>query len=241
MICLNFDTDRMSDARMREFLEVAPFPGAGTFFCTQPYPCLDGTAHELGPHPYLGRDNDWDAELAEKRAQFPAAVGWRSHSCVFSHILAEQIFGMDYRYVSVHDEIGRVGPQPLKHAWGLWHLPIYYMDNLDFSTRRFWHDESEPFDKGLIQPSLNDDGIYVWAFHPVHIALNSPNPEEYFARRARFEEGAPLNEVRYEGYGTADYFRELCDAIEETGAESITMGDALGRIVGVDVAAAPST
>jgi polysaccharide deactylase WbmS-like protein len=240
MICLSFDTDRMSEVRMREFLEVAPLPGAGTFFCTQRYQCLEETAHELAPHAYLGRENNWDAELAEKREQFPNAVGWRSHSCVFSHILAEQIFGLGYRYVSVHDEAGVVGPQPVRHAWGLWHLPIYYMDNLDFSTRRFWAHGPEPFDKTLFPPSLNDDGIYVWAFHPVHIALNSPNPEEYFARRDRFEEGAPLEEVRYVGYGTADYFRELSEAIEEAGLECITMRDALERTVGADFAAATS-
>jgi polysaccharide deactylase WbmS-like protein len=240
MICLSFDTDRMSDPRMAEFLDLSPFPGSGTFFCTQLYSALADSRHELAPHAYLAPQSDWDAELASKRRDFPNAVGWRSHSCVFSHILAEQIAAMGYRYVSVHDDTGLIAPKPIRHAWGLWQLPIYYMDNLDFSAGRFWPDEPEPFDKQLIAPSLNDDGIYVWAFHPIHIALNSPSADEYFARRDAFEAGAPLAQVRYEGYGTADYFRELCEAMEEAGIASATMQSALALTVGHD-AVLPAT
>jgi hypothetical protein len=232
MICLSLDTDRMSDERMAEFLELEPFPGAGTFFCTQPYPSLEARSHELAPHAFLGDQNDWDTELSEKRNEFPDAVGWRSHSCVFSHILAEKIAAMGYRYVSIHDDPGVVAPQPVKHAWGLWHLPIYYMDNLDFSANRFWGDGSTPFDTNLFSPSFNDDGIYVWAFHPIHIMVNSPGPEEYFARREAFEAGAPLGDVRYDGYGTADYFRDLCDAMSAGRVSSVTMEHALAATVG---------
>jgi hypothetical protein len=227
MICLSFDTDRMDDARMAEFLELAPFPGEGTFFCTRPYASLAESRHELGPHAYLPPQTDWDAELARKRAEFPNAVGWRSHSCVFSHILAEQIAALGYRYVSVHDDTGLVGPKPIRHAWGLWQLPIYYMDNLDFSAGRFWPDAPGPFDKRLFAPSLSDDGVYVWAFHPIHMLLNSPSADEYFARRDAFEAGAPLADVRYQGYGTDDYFRELCEAMADADVASVTMQTAL--------------
>jgi hypothetical protein len=232
VISLSFDTDRMDEARMREFLEHVPVPGRGTFFCTQPYACLSRTDHELAPHAYLGTGNDWDTELEEKRRQFPDATGWRSHSCVFSHILAERITRMGYRYVSVHDEPGVAAPQPVRHAWGLWHLPVYYMDNLDFSAQRFWDDGPPPFDSRLIGRSLNDDGLYVWAFHPIHIMLNSPNAEEYFERREAFSRGEPAASLRYDGYGTADFYRELCDAMTDAGLASIPMRVALANLVG---------
>jgi hypothetical protein len=238
VISLSFDTDRMDEARMREFLEDSPIPGLGTFFCTQPYDSLSATDHELAPHAYLGAGGEWDVELNEKRRQFPEATGWRSHSCVFSHILAERIARMGYRYVSVHDEPGVAAPQPVRHAWGLWHLPIYYMDNLDFSAQRFWNDDPAPFDPNLVGRSLNDDGLYVWAFHPIHIMLNSPNAEEYFARREAFSRGEPISAIRYDGYGTADFFRDLCEAMTDAGVASLPMRAALASYVGDDAGVA---
>jgi hypothetical protein len=232
VISLSFDTDRMDEERMREFLENFPVPGRGTFFCTQPYEALSQMDHELAPHAYLGTGNDWAIELKEKREQFPDATGWRSHSCVFSHILAEQVAQMGYRYVSVHDEAGVAAPQPVRHAWGLWHLPIYYMDNLDFSAQRFWPDHVAPFESRLIAPSLNDDGIYVWAFHPIHIMLNSPNAEEYFERREAFSRGEPVDAIRYPGYGTADFYLDLCEAMTAAGVSSVPMRAALDSFVG---------
>ena len=40
---------------------------------------------------------------------------------------------------------------PSRHLWGIWHAPIYYMDNLDFSRQRFWPERHDkPFSPKLI-------------------------------------------------------------------------------------------
>lgn len=223
---------------MEEFLEAIPVPGTATFFCTQQYRCLEGTEHELGPHAFLPPGGDWDAELRTKREAFPRAIGWRSHSCVFSHMLAEQLAELGYRYVSTHDEPGRRNPVPYRQAWGLWHVPIHYMDNLDFSAQRFWRDAPAPFSPDAIEAALADDGVYVFAFHPIHLMLNSPDAETYFVLRERWRRGERASDLRFKGYGTHTFYRDLVDAMDAAGVASASIAEALAPYLAADRAAA---
>lgn len=232
MICLSFDTDHMDDARMAEFLGRVAIPGRGTFFCTQAYDSLAQTRHELAPHPFLANNNH-DEELRQKRQQFPVATGWRSHSCVFSHILAEWLGRNGYCYVSTHDQFGATGIQPTRHLWGVWHLPIYYMDNMDFSRHRFSKDASvTPFSPHLIQQAIQEDGLYVFDFHPIHLLLNTPNADFYFSARERFLKGEEIDRLRYDGYGTESYFIDLCSKMRAAGMASHGMQQALESFIG---------
>ena len=232
MICLSFDTDHVDEARMREFLELVPLAGRGTFFCTRPYAALDGSGHELCPHPLLPPGGDWDAELAAKRREFPEAEGWRSHSCVYSHQLAERLARDGYTYASTVDALGRCGLAPVREAWGLWQIPIFYMDNLDFSTSRFWPgEEHRPFAPELLEAAFSGDGVYVFDFHPVHLLLNSPSAEWYLRRRDAFVAGEDLGALRFEGYGTRSFYDDLCARMAEAGAESQAMRDVLTALV----------
>lgn len=214
---------------MARFLERVDIPGTGTFFCTQTYECLSSSTHELAPHVTLREGADWDEALREMRGLFPDAVGWRSHSCVFSHLLAEQLWRLGYRYVSVHDELDHPRPEPRRHAWGLWQLPIYYMDNLDFSAPRFWSGGHETFRRATIEQAVSGDGLYVFDFHPVHLTLNSPSVDEYFARRPLLAEGRPVDEIAYAGRGARTFYDELCSAMHDSRNESVAMRDALAR------------
>jgi hypothetical protein len=232
MICLSFDTDHMDEARMREFLKRVDIPGAATFFCTQRYESLEATRHELCPHPFLEQGRNWEEELRAKRDEFPQARGWRSHSCVFSHILAEQVGRLGYRYVSTHDDFGRPGPRPHRHCWGIWHMPIYYMDNLDFSRTRFWPDDGRPaFAPALIEQAVVDDGIYVFDFHPIHLLLNSDSTDWYFKHRDRFLGGEPVERLNSSGYGVRSFYQDLRARMAEAKVESVAMEIALSRFL----------
>jgi hypothetical protein len=234
MICLSFDTDHCDEARMEQFVRSVEIPGAATFFCTQPYDCLrEDSDHEVCPHPNLGAAHDWDATLTRMRAAFPTAEGWRSHGCVFSHMLAQRAAMDRYVYVSTHSEIGRAGVQPSRDPWGIWQMPIFYMDNLDFSLPRFWPGiDHRPFEPRLIDVALRDDGIYVFDFHPVHLLLNSDSAEAYLASRDAFLAGAPVDELRRPGVGARAFYELLIARMAQTGVRSVRMRDALRAAVG---------
>jgi len=222
----------MDESRMAEFLSVTRFAGRGTFFCTQRYDCLLGAGHEQGPHPFLNPAADWEKELSRKREEFPQAAGWRSHSCVFSNMLAVWLGQNGYTYASTHDQFGQAGIVPTWHRWGLWHLPIYYMDTMDFSAARFGRGTIRaPFDRGLIQGAIESPGLFIFDFHPIHIMLNTPDAEYYLARRDKFRAGEPIQDLRFSGYGTASYFNELCADIQNAGLQSLGMEEALGQFL----------
>ena len=236
MISLSFDTDHMNEARMSEFLAEVTWPGGATFFCTQPYECLDRDCFEVAPHPFLTGDRNWLVELRAKRIEFPNAVGWRAHSCVFSHTLAEWISCNGYVYASTHDSFGLRGIRPHRHLWGMWHVPIYYMDNLDFSRHRFCPERKEkPFDRCLIETACRPDGLYVFDFHPIHLLLNTPDPEWYMARRDEFLAGEQAAMLRYDGYGARSFFDELVCAMRTAACDSSPIIEALGAFVGEEI------
>lgn len=228
MLSLTFDTDHMNELRMAEFLRDIEIPGEGTFFCTQRYACLDRSAHEVAPHPTLQEGGDWKDELMRMRDLFPDARGWRSHSCVFSHLLAEWLAGNGYRYVSTNDQFGQKNIRPIRHPWGIWHFPIFYMDNMDFSSGHFWNGESEaPFSDAFIDAALDDDGVYVFDFHPIHLLINTPDRDYYFSVRDQFKGGASIREVAYKGAGTRTFYDRLCAAMKQKRKKSIRLGAAL--------------
>jgi hypothetical protein len=232
MICLSFDTDHMSEARLAEFLSIYPIGGRATFFCTQRYACLAGTPHEQAPHPLLEWGTDFEKELSLMRETFPEAKGWRAHSCAFSHNLAIWLCKHRYEYVSTHDQFGQAGIAPFRVTWGIWQLPIYYMDTLDISAERFGGGPRRaPFKPELIRHALESSDLHVFDFHPIHIMLNSPDADYYFSKRDRFRVGDLIEELRFPGYGAGSFFSELCRDIERAALRSFALEDALSRFI----------
>ena len=233
MICLTFDTDHLDDARLTEFLAAHRIPGKATFFCTRQFAVLGSTDHEMAPHPLLEAGTDWTAVLQTMRRMFPAATGWRSHSCVFSHLLARWLGENGYCYASTEERFGQVGIRPTRHPMGtVWQLPIYYMDTFDISRQVFWTgSENHPFDKKLISRALGAEGIHVFDFHPVHVMLNTPHPEFYLSARERFRAGEAIQQLRYQGYGVGTFLQELCDQMRAAGAPSLGIAEALALYI----------
>ena len=229
MICLTFDTDHVDEERMRAFIAQTPLPGTATFFCTQVYESI-GEPHELCPHTNLVPGESWDAALDQARRMFPEATGFRAHGCMYSHGLALDLGQRGYDYVSSHDQVGRSDIVPQREIWGIWQLPIYYMDTFDISVDRHWGEPvHQRFSVELLETAVGGSGLFVFAFHPIHLMLNSTSVDEYLARRDRFLEGAPLEELRCSEYGAADYYADLIAGMESTGVESVSMSDALAR------------
>lgn len=227
MICLSFDTDHIDESRMRQFLDEVAIPGAATFFCTQTYECLD-EPHERCPHPVLLDQSNWEHQLTVSREIAPGAVGWRSHSCTYSHRLGLTLAAAGYEYASTQMHPTRC-PQPFREAWGLWQVPIFYMDNVDFSLSRFWPMvEHEPFAPRVIEAALADPrSLFVFDFHPIHLLLNSESAAAYLERRDAFLAGDPLPGLRCAGRGARTFYDQLCAAMNTAGVPSFTIREGL--------------
>ena len=229
MICLSFDTDHVGQERMREFIARTPIPGSATFFCTQVYESI-GDPHEVCPHTNLVPGESWDESLTEARAMFPSAKGFRAHGCMYSHGLALELGQRGYDYLSSQDQVGRSDIVPQREIWGIWQLPIYSMDTFDISVDRHWGEPvHQRFSAELLEAAVGGSALFVFAFHPIHLMLNSTSVDEYLARRDRFLEGGPLEELRCAEYGAADYYADLVAGMESAGVESVSMADALAR------------
>jgi hypothetical protein len=228
LICLSFDTDHLDDARMAEFVTEVPVPGTGTFFCTQRYEALEGSGHALCAHPLLDPGADWGAALDRAAEEFPDARGIRAHSSVSTHMLSVDLHRRGFRWISARDEAGRKDIVPYREAWGIWHAPIYYMDNMDFSFGDFWPGvEHRPFDPQLLTAAVKGEGVYVFDFHPVHLLLNTSSAEDYLSRRDRFLAGDPLDELRFDREGTRDYYDRLLGLMADAGVESASIDEAV--------------
>jgi hypothetical protein len=110
------------------------------------------------------------------------------------------------------------------------------MDNLDFSRRRFCPESEErPFDRSLIETAFRPGGVYVFDFHPIHLLLNTPDPEWYMARRDAFLAGERIAQLRFDGYGARSFFDDLVHAMHALSCDSLPIIEALCAFVGEDV------
>jgi hypothetical protein len=228
VICLSFDTDHMSEARMRDWFAGCRFPGAGTFFCTGPYHFLAESGHEVAPHPFLADKSDWEAELLAWRKTFPKANCWRAHSLVFSQYLGVRLGQLGYTITSTQDAFARPDQTPSLSPWGVWQMPIFYMDNADFNRPDFGTlGEYRVFDPAFIDMALESDGIAVFDFHPIHYELNTPDYAFYQRRIQDFRSGGKVQDLSFDGYGVRSFFDDLVAAMARKGLVSLTMSEAL--------------
>jgi len=237
MISLSFDTDHIDEERMREFLDTVRIPGRGTFFCTQTYEAL-GEPHELGPHVRLDAGApEWEAALDAGREWFPDAVGFRAHGCVAGHWLSAQVAARGYTYITSQDVFGAPSPGPFREAWGVWHVPIYYMETLDLAFAENWPDRPhQPFSDELIERAISSDELCVFVFHPIHLLLNSESVEGYVSRRKALLEGSSSEEARHDGTGARTFYDRLVDEMEAAGISSATLAEVVRDAAGTTLA-----
>lgn len=215
---------------MARFLSEFPIPGQGTFFCHQPFPSLDATRHELCPHPFVSDLFQWQAPLGMLRQEInPRARGVRTHSCVFSHMVGVGLHEMGFDYVSQANNLYEPKLRPFRHPWGVWEMPIYYMDNMDFWMNTNWPGlNHEPFSRRVIETAVHGTDLYVFDFHPIHIALNTRTAEDYQRVKAAIvDHGASPFDLAVDGSGTRTFFEELCVRMVDAGLASRGCSDAL--------------
>lgn len=233
MICLTFDTDHMTAKSLEKFLARYDIPGKATFFSHVFFDCLAKTHHEICPHPFINDLSKWQDSVTKITQKFShQAKGIRNHSCVFSHMIGVDLKKWGYIYSSNIDNLFQTNIKPYRHAWGIWELPIYYMDNMDFWMLKNWDSNSHiAFRHNLIEQALSSDYLFVFDIHPLHVALNTRSYEDYCAVKEKvIEENCCPFDLRFEGRGVAVFFEELCSALRSNNERSYSCIEALERM-----------
>jgi hypothetical protein len=225
MICLTFDTDWMNSESMRRFIEDFPFPGKGTFFLWQEMSQVNWGIHEIEPHPIFSEGHTWEEDIDKIEKQlYILPKGMRTHSCVYSHMLGIELKRRGYLYSSVTTPLFQDNLFPYRQPWGIWELPIYYMDNMDYCLAENWPAlNHRPFNPKIIDLAIQGEALYVFDFHPLHIVLNTPNLKAYQSVRKDIVNNtkSPFDLV-FPGEGARTFFLELCKAMARCNKESLT-------------------
>ena len=230
MICLTFDTDWMTQDSLARFIAKFSIPGNATFFAHDHFPGLHATRHEVCPHPFIDNLTTWQDSLATLVSRFPnPPKGVRPHSCVFSHMVGIDLHALGYRYISQAQNIFQTNLAPFRHPWGIWELPIYYMDNMDFWMPKNWPAAGHsPFDPKVIRSALDSDALFVFDVHPLHVALNTRTHEDYVSVKDKIiSDGVSPFELEFPGRGVRSFFENLCEEMTKRGITSVSCSDAL--------------
>ena len=234
MICLTYDTDHMIEEWMAEFLARHDWPGRATFFCHRRYESLQQSRDEIGLHPYLNSFREIEKVVSRLRQEVdPGMVGVRSHSCATSHVVMETYHKLGFQYCSNHEFLYSTGIQPIRQPWGLWELPVYYMDNMDFWYQQVWPELGhKPFHPDVIRKAFDSDSLFVFAFHPLHVVLNTRSLKDYNSVRERIYAGkeSPFD-MAFPGRGSLTFFEELIDMANTKGEEFNSCRGALEAVV----------
>ena len=229
MIALTFDTDYLSKDDLQRFVEEFPLPGRATFFLWRPEPGIDLGGHEIGIHPFFEDRAPWRETLArflERQGGAPTSI--RPHSCAYSHMLGIELVKLGFTTVSQATYLYKTGLEPYRHPWGLWELPIYYMESMDFTFSHNWPAfEHEPFASSVIEQSLTSDGLFVYDFHPLHVICNTSSYPQYQSIREDIVRGrkSPFD-VRLPGRGARTFYLELLERMGQAGVESTSCSEA---------------
>ena len=206
---LSFDVDWASDEVLSYCLDTiqsANIPA--TFMMTHETPLLNRMCSmpniELGIHPNFNpliesTDSGKTAQgiLEDLLALVPEAQVLRAHSLTHSGRWLGLYEKLGLKYTSNYCMLGVETIQPFLHVNSVIECPHYFAD--DAFLFRSSNGTPEEWDTRLQSNTFN--GLRVFNFHPIHVALNSDSLERYESSRSNHRDWNTLQPYRHKGYG----------------------------------------
>ncbi len=167
---------------------------------------------EIGLHPNFNslisgnnkNEKNADVILEELLNQFPQATSVRSHSLTQSTLITNIYSKLKITH-DVNDFIPAQTNITLK-PWMLWNgiikVPFFWEDDVHI----LYHYQDS------IKDLVNKPGLKVFAFHPIHIFLNTESIERYEGTRSIHTSPKELIHYRYNGHGTRTRFLEIINS-----------------------------
>lgn len=208
---MTFDTDWMLPSWMDRFLDEydSSLPES-TFFIHSNTQDWRPQNHAVGPHPTIT-----SLEFPPKIPADLNQTGVRTHSCVSSHMLSLHWADAGFRYESNTTRFLEPNIQPTRTPWGIWELPIFYMDNIDLCLPVNWAGSlRKPLEPHTIMAKVSPEDLCVFDFHPLHIALNTRSYEHYQSQKERIQSGVDPWTLASPGHGVRDVFEYAIDQFQ---------------------------
>jgi len=217
-IVLSLDVDWAPDAIIEPVLAAMCDAGVKcTFFATHASPLLMGIQDpnvEVGLHPnFIGCNGDYDSPLRRLMEAYPKARGGRSHALyVSSHILRlYEKHGLSYEsnnFMPMHQHL-----HPMMRFERFVSIPFYWSD--DRLEVYSWFD--------VDQLRLEEPGLKVLNFHPIHVFMNTASEEHYLSYKQHYQEPDALREHIRTGAGVGTLFDAVLARIRERNLPTYTM------------------
>ena len=205
-VCLTIDVDWAPEEVIAEAVAALDARGArATFFATHDSPLLrtlaEGGPHEVGVHPNF--EGAADGGLPELMRLFPQAVTGRSHRLHVSSEVLNVYRAHGLRFESNVFLPGHPHLRPVARFADLISVPFYWSDDKHLDLDR-------PFELAAV--GLDEPGLKVLNFHPVHVFLNSETPAHYERAKPVYHDPSALRAARG-AHGIADLFAAVLDHV----------------------------
>jgi len=219
MLALTFDIDWADDRVLAYTLDLLnKHHISATFFCTHKV-TLGG--HEYALHPNYDGLADREKAVGVLKEIFPEAHGVRSHRMNFApgrDIGIYEKFGISYDSNYAMPGVSGIAPFHLMND--LVEIPFYFGDGF------LVHDGADAMDRFDLRNWLDDQGgLKVFAFHPIHIFLNTNSNALYQQCRPHFKNSEKLWSMRNKGTGVGTLFVELLRHISENQIQTGTLSE----------------
>lgn len=221
-VFLTFDLDWAADDIVADTLALlARYRARATFFVTHATPLLErcvAEGHELGLHPNFlflmegdtryGRNID--EVVATYKALAPEAVAARSHGVIEGGAVhaAFRRHGIRYDCNSYIPYESGIVLKPWRHQSDLTKVPFYWADDGQLIYSDFWN----------VDKYVAYEGLKVFAFHPIHVFLNTESLARYHDCKPWLADSAQLaTRVNRAVFGTRDFLVRLLERVAAEG------------------------
>jgi hypothetical protein len=217
-ICVTLDVDWAPDEVLRDVLDALDDNRVrATLFATHASSVLadiDPTRIEVALHPRFENLSDPADPIAELLGCYPGARGMRSHGLVVSSGILEAGATLGLVYESNHFLPLHPGLRPVFRFQRLVTIPIYWSDDHHLLLRK-------PF--SIESLKLEEQGLKVLNFHPIHVFANTTSPDHYAAFKRHYQDPAALRALRDQTVpGTASLFHDVLARLRGTATRTLS-------------------
>ena len=217
IIAISMDIDWAPDEVIEDSLELlALYDVRATLFMTH-RTNVDVSQHEVGIHPNF-TSLDLEKHIQERLNNFPNSKGTRSHSFFFTERLRELYDRYGILYQSNVMMYRQHYVKPYRMARTTLEIPLFWMDYFYIEM------ENNAPSFQLQELQINEPGLKVFDFHPVHVFLNTEHLGRYEAAKEYYHEPEKLIEFRNtQTLGVRDLLVELLDRIKGNNIRAKTL------------------